>query len=205
MAAFSLACFFASDNCAFANPQKSGLKYYPAKSAAEPSGCLPANLPTGAREFEVLQPAPKSGVVVNAADFGLNENVENAATIINRAVAHCAKIGAAKLVVDRGTYKCFDAVSITLENFEDFTLDFSGSKLVYYSKCLKSENPNPAWNTKKKRKQLQSENKKLPPPESLQRSIRLGLGKGSARRLCKSSGEKCGRPKTVCRSSILAV
>lgn len=149
MAAFSLACFFASDNCAFANPQKSGLKYYPAKSAAEPSGCLPANLPTGAREFEVLQPAPKSGVVVNAADFGLNENVENAATIINRALAHCAKIGAAKLVVERGTYKCFDAVSITLENFEDFTLDFNGSKLVYYSKCLKSENPNPAWNTKK--------------------------------------------------------
>jgi len=103
-------------------------------------------IPTGAKEFEVLQPAPKNNLTVNAADFGLTEDIENAATAINRAIAHCKKIGAAKLVIPKGVYKCFDAVSITLEGFEDFTADFSGSTLVYYSPSISpASSPAPQW------------------------------------------------------------
>lgn len=81
------------------------------------------------------------GAVVNAADFGLNESVENAATLINNALAHCKKIGASKLVLPKGRYKCFDATSIMLEGFEDFTLDGNGSLLVCQSDSVKQMRP----------------------------------------------------------------
>ncbi len=109
-------------------------------------------LPVGSPEFEVELPNPKKEIVVNAADFGLSESVENAATIINKALAHCKKIGASKLSINKGTYKCFDAVSINLDSFQDFTIDFNGSTLIYYSKSKKKAAEVIAgWNTKANR------------------------------------------------------
>ncbi len=109
-------------------------------------------LPTGSPEFKVELPNPKKEVIVNASDFGLNESVENAATIINNALAHCKKIGASKLSINKGTYKCFDAVSIYLDSFQDFTIDFNGSTLIYYSKSKKKVAKAIAgWNTKANR------------------------------------------------------
>ena len=127
--------------------EKTGLKYCPALSDAKPSNITFKNLPTGAKDFEVMLPSPKNDIVVNASDFGLNENITNSATIINKAIAHCKKIGASKLVINKGTYKCFDAVSILIDDMQDFTLDCNGAKLIYYSPCIKAKNPVPAWNT----------------------------------------------------------
>lgn len=113
-----------------------GYDFYPAQPDAKPYNGDFGKLPAGAEEFEVQLPRG-SGATVNAADFGLNESVENAATIINAALAHCKKIGASKLVLPKGKYKCFDATSIRLEGFEDFTLDGNGSLLVYQSDSVK--------------------------------------------------------------------
>lgn len=67
------------------------LTYHCVQPDAKPSKISFDKLPSGAEEFEVLLPAAKNGIIVNAADFGLNREIENAATVINRAIAHCKK------------------------------------------------------------------------------------------------------------------
>ena len=89
------------------------------------------NLPTGSREFEVEQPKPKSDLILNAADFGLDEKATNAATILNAAIEECRKRGAAKLVVNKGVYKAFEDVSIKIDGLKDFTIDGNGATLVF--------------------------------------------------------------------------
>ena len=95
-------------------------------------------IPTGAKEFSVDLPTPKNGLVVSAADFGLNENVDNAAAIINKALEHCRKTGASKLVIPRGTYKSFDGTQIIVQDFEDFTIDGQGSTIIINKNLRKS-------------------------------------------------------------------
>ena len=95
-------------------------------------------IPTGAKEFSVDLPTPKNGLVVSAADFGLNENVDNAAAIINKALEHCRKTGASKLVIPRGTYKSFDGTQIVVQDFEDFTIDGQGSTIIINKNLRKS-------------------------------------------------------------------
>ena len=95
-------------------------------------------IPTGAKEFSVDLPTPKNGLVVSAADFGLNENIDNAAAIINKALEHCRKTGASKLVIPRGTYKSFDGTQIIVQDFEDFTIDGQGSTIIINKNLRKS-------------------------------------------------------------------
>ena len=95
-------------------------------------------IPTGAKEFSVDLPTPKNGLVVSAADFGLSENVDNAAAIINKALEHCRKTGASKLVIPRGTYKSFDGTQIIVQDFEDFTIDGQGSTIIINKNLRKS-------------------------------------------------------------------
>ncbi|MFR6032405.1 MAG: hypothetical protein ACLUKN_04025 [Bacilli bacterium] len=59
------------------------------KKAPAYEGPLP-NAPSGAEEFDVLLPE-SGGLVVDAADFGLSENSENVAEILNAAIEHCKK------------------------------------------------------------------------------------------------------------------
>ena len=95
-------------------------------------------IPTGAKEFSVDLPTPKNGLVVSAADFGLNENVDNAAAIINKALEHCRKTGASKLVIPRGTYKSFDGTQIIVQEFEYLTIDGQGSTIIINKNLRKS-------------------------------------------------------------------
>ena len=97
-------------------------------------------IPTGAKEFTVDLPKPKNGIIVSAADFGLNESVENAATIINKTLEHCRKVGASKLVIPRGRYKSYEGVQISVKGFEDFTIDGQGSTIVI-NKSLRKTGP----------------------------------------------------------------
>ena len=107
------------------------------------------NLPKGAKEFRVELPLKKSGKSVNAADFGLTENIENAATVINNAVAYAKKIGADKVVLPKGVYKCFDSATIKIDGMENFTLDGNGSTLIYRRRSVPNETPQWSKNFKR--------------------------------------------------------
>lgn len=107
-----ISIFAQNDNFVNDSLQRRGLTYYPATVDAKTSNTTFQKLPTGAKDFDVILPSPKNDIVVNASDFGLNQSITNSATIINKAIEYCKKIKAGKLVIDKGTYKCFDAVPI---------------------------------------------------------------------------------------------
>ncbi len=92
------------------------------------------DLPRGAAEFSVELPRPANGIVINAADFGLNESITNAATVLNKAIDKCRQTGASKLVVPKGTYKIFEEVAVNFEGLKDFSFDGGGSTFVFKKK-----------------------------------------------------------------------
>ena len=90
-------------------------------------------LPTGAKEFEVDLPRPAKTIVVNAHDFGLSESSTENHIAIRKAIEHCKKIGASKLTMKKGVYKCFgeDAGNFQFLGFKDFTFDGNGSTFIF--------------------------------------------------------------------------
>lgn len=115
-------------------------KFIPASADAKPFTGDFGKLPDGCPEFEVDLPRPEKEIVVNAADFGLNGETEDAAVCINKALAHCKKIGASKLVLPKGVYKVFSETTIEMTGYKDFTFDGNGSTLVYRKKSWLSPN-----------------------------------------------------------------
>ena len=93
-------------------------------------GKLPDS-PTGAPDFEVQLPRNTGGKTVYAADFGFNESNPDCAAAINRALDYCKKTRASKLVLARGTYKCFGKKGILIGSMEDFEIDGMGATLVF--------------------------------------------------------------------------
>lgn len=93
-------------------------------------GKLPDS-PTGAPDFEVQLPRNTGGKTVYAADFGFNESNPDCAAAINRALDYCKKTRASKLVLARGTYKCFGKKGILIDSMEDFEFDGMGATLVF--------------------------------------------------------------------------
>ena len=94
--------------------------------------CVPPSyVPTGCPEFEVELPRRTDGPVVKAVDFGLSEVRTDNAAVINRALAEAKRIGATRLELAPGTYKCHDAKGVMLEGFRDFTFDGRGATLVF--------------------------------------------------------------------------
>lgn len=105
--------------------------FYPITSnTARYTGKL-GKLPTGAKEFEVELPNPKNGIEVNAKDFGLSPSCPDPQDAINKAIAHCKKIGASKLIVERGTYFINKDGSIVFDGIKDLTFDANGSTFIY--------------------------------------------------------------------------
>ncbi|KAH0790370.1 alpha-galactosidase [Histomonas meleagridis] len=88
-------------------------------------------LPQGAKEFEVLLPPDDENTTfINAAEFGLNESVENAGDIINKALDYCRNNHIGKLIINKGTYKMFKGNMIYMERLNNFTLEGSGSTFI---------------------------------------------------------------------------
>lgn len=85
-------------------------------------------------------PAPKRKSSLTPAISGLNGETEDAAVCINKALAHCKKIGASKLVLPKGVYKVFSETTIEMTGYKDFTFDGNGSTLVYRKKSRLSPN-----------------------------------------------------------------
>lgn len=110
-----------------------GERFLPADQTGDPYTNF-GELPTGAKEFDVDLPNPEKEIVVNAADFGATEDSPSILGALNKALDHCKKIGASKLVLPRGTYKITEDGSINIDSFKDFTFDGCGSTLVYLKK-----------------------------------------------------------------------
>ncbi len=92
-------------------------------------------LPTGAKEFDVDEPRVEKPLVVNAHDFGLSQDSEQNATALRKAIEHCKKIGATKLTMKKGVYKCFENNAGTeFVNMKDFTFDGNGSTFIFRRK-----------------------------------------------------------------------
>ncbi len=113
--------------------------------------------PTGCPDFEVELPRPcaarGSGAqppsVVRAADFGFSEASTDNIAAINAALAEAKRIGAARVELAPGTYRCFDlsaraeaqdqggvprpgaSAGVVIEGFTDFTFDGCGATLVF--------------------------------------------------------------------------
>ncbi len=109
-------------------------KFIPFKNDSKKHEAELKNLPTGAKEFEVHLPNPKRELVVNAAEFGLSESSKNVRDCLLKAIEHCKKVGASKLVVNKGTYYIDQNDPIKFSGFGDFTFDGGGSTFVFYKK-----------------------------------------------------------------------
>ena len=108
-----------------------GGNFFPACAGAEKCAEPPQKLPEGAPDFNIDLPRPQKEKTVNAADFGLDEQTESAATAINAAIAHCKKSGASKLVLPQGIYKCYENKAVDIADMSDFTFDGNGATLVF--------------------------------------------------------------------------
>lgn len=111
-----------------------GLTLHPWKGAqGQPLvyGTAPKRLPTGCAPFTVERPRPRAGAVVDAADFGVSESCTNNNETLQRAIDHCRRTGAAKLVLRKGTYRFFGARSVVFDSLTDFTFDAQGATLVF--------------------------------------------------------------------------
>ena len=65
--------------------------------------------PTGCPAFEIAPPRVNGGAVINAEDFGFSGTNEMNGAAIQAALAEAKRVGAAKVVLKSGTYRCFDS------------------------------------------------------------------------------------------------
>ena len=106
--------------------------FVPAVRGARRCGANLANLPQGAKEFEVDKPQNATGPTLNCADYGVSEtNADNTAAL-RAAFADAKAKGVAKLVLARGRYALNADSPLTLDGFRDFTFDGGGSVFVSY-------------------------------------------------------------------------
>ncbi|MBR0057620.1 MAG: hypothetical protein IJP66_09850, partial [Kiritimatiellae bacterium] len=87
--------------------------------------------PTGCPDFTVELPHGRGGAVVRAADFGFSRESDRNAAAVNAALAEAKRIGAARLELEPGTFRCFDEPGVAIDGFRDFTFDGKGAVLVF--------------------------------------------------------------------------
>lgn len=114
--------------------QSHGDSYYPATRHAAPYTGPLETLPTGAKEFSIDLPSNPDGNTVKAVDFGLSPDAADNVDALNRALEHCRKNGAAKLVVAPGIYRMTADRPVRLEQMRDFIFDGGGATFVWHKK-----------------------------------------------------------------------
>jgi len=111
-----------------------GGEFFPAMVDAAPyTGDLGA-APTGAKDFTVERPRNPKGTVVQAADFGVQNDAADNTAALNQALRHCRDTGAAKLLVAPGTYRFTANESVLFDSLHDFTFDAQGATFVFLKK-----------------------------------------------------------------------
>lgn len=98
----------------------------------EPYPGTAALLPTGAEEFEVERPRNPGGTTANAADFGVSEKNADNIEALNRAIAHCARNGIARLELNPGVYRMTAETPLRFRDLKDFEFDGGGSTLIFH-------------------------------------------------------------------------
>ncbi len=92
-------------------------------------------LPTGCPNFIIEQPVAKKSIIVDAAEFGVSEEIEDNTAALTAALNHCKKIDASKLIVKKGVYKFFakkgELSGIDISGFKDFILDANNALFIY--------------------------------------------------------------------------
>ena len=101
-----------------------------AENTTNPEGCRSGAI-TGCPDFTVEKPRGGNGLCVKAANFGFCAESEKNATAINRAMAEARRIGAGKVELAPGTYRCFDEDGVVIERMADFVFDGRGAVLVF--------------------------------------------------------------------------
>lgn len=92
----------------------------------------PSKIPTGCPEFEIDRPQPHGGKVVRATDFGFSPAHSNNASCITRAVAYAREIGADRVELAPGIYRCHDKEGVVISGTKDLLVDGKGACLVFY-------------------------------------------------------------------------
>lgn len=110
--------------------------------------------PTGCPDFSVALPRERGGATIRAADFGFSPDNNRNQDAINAALAEAKRVGAARVELAPGTYRCYDGrfmetslpetpgrdapmarpqnhPGIVLSGFSDFTFDGCGAVLVF--------------------------------------------------------------------------
>lgn len=90
----------------------------------------PSFTPTGAVDFDVELPRETGGAVLQAADFGVAETNPDNLPALKAALAAAKERHAAKLVLQKGTYRLTTNESLMLDGFADFTFDGGDSTFV---------------------------------------------------------------------------
>ena len=70
-------------------------------------GGASGTLPVGAGAFEIERPRAHGGPALNAADFGFSVTNDDNAAALARALAEAKRVGASRLDLPPGTYRCF--------------------------------------------------------------------------------------------------
>ncbi len=85
------------------------------------------DVPKGAKEFDVDLPQAGTGLVLDAAAFGVSESNPDNTKALLAALAAAKERKASRLVVKKGFYRLTGNASITLEGLTNFTFDAQGS------------------------------------------------------------------------------
>ncbi len=105
---------------------------FPITDDVTTEGFAPEPDATGSEEFEV-DPPRGAGPVVRAADFGFSTASEDNLPALVRALAECRRVGASRLELAPGDYRCMEGNEpLTLAGLRDFTLDGRGARLVSF-------------------------------------------------------------------------
>lgn len=86
--------------------------------------------PAGAGEIAIAAPRPHAGTVLKAADFGFSVTNDDNGAAIAAAVREAKRVGAAKVLLAPGVYRCFGD-PIVIDGLVDFELDGCGAELVF--------------------------------------------------------------------------
>jgi len=95
------------------------------------AGILPANLPTGAREFTVDLPHPQTNQTISVAEFGASPQLADNTTAFRAAIKACVDRNAGRLIVPAGRYCFTTPAPLVFQNMQDFELDGQGSTFIF--------------------------------------------------------------------------
>ena len=85
---------------------------------------------TGCPEFKIELPRRKTGLSVNACDFGFSSSTTDNTEAFNRAVAHCKRINADKLIINKGTYNFKNPQEVMISHLHDTVIEGNGSEFI---------------------------------------------------------------------------